>query len=235
MNHVKSIFNLLSEHIVMYKKIALIALFTITSLVNAAPQRFNFLFAEDGGSAQAEGYIVLEMTLISNPGNSGAPIPSPSILDLYVEVTGSSGGDGIFTLNDFRAFAFGTGSLALDFSRELVGQPTGNGTWGTIIGALKETYGIDGIGPGGGGDFNLFTPRPVNKTSSDNNSVTLGENLPPFGVAPYVLQAASGEEMAIVSFGPNAISVPMLSTLSYLLIALSILALGLFTFKNNKI
>ena len=217
----------------MFKYITLLSLLFITSIATAAPQRFNFLFAENGGTAQAEGYIVLEMALISNPGNSGSLIPDPRILDLYVEVTGTSGGDGIFTLNDFRSFAFGTGSLALDFSRELVGQPTGNGTWGTLGGA-PETYGLDGIGPGGEGDFNLFRPRPTKNTANGNNS-TLGANPPPNGFRPFVLQAASGENMAIASFGPNAISVPMLSTLSYLLIALSILALGLFKFKNNKI
>ena len=41
--------------------------------------------------------------------------------------------------------------------------------------------------------------------------------------------------MAIVSFiGPQAQSVPALNTLSILLIALSLLTLGLFTFKSKR-
>lgn len=228
----------------MFKKIALTALIILTNLSYAAPQRFNFLFAEDGGTAQAAGYIVFENTLLPNPGGNFYNIPDPLILDLYVEVTGSSGGDGIFTIDDFRGVIFDTGPLALDFTRELVGQPTGNDPWGTPgsgMGPPKSNYisgktNYDTNGFSNSGDFNLFNiNQQPTKTSNNTSNVTLGENQPPNGFAPYILQAASGENMAIVSFlGVQTQSVPALNTLSVLLITLSLLIIGLFSFKALK-
>jgi len=81
-------------------------------------------------------------------------LPDPAILDLQVTVSGSANGDGVFTLGDFTGVVFDTGGIALDFSWELVGQPTDSLPWGTT-GGMGKSSASKGIG-GGIPDFNLF-------------------------------------------------------------------------------
>ncbi len=223
----------------MKKLILTLSLFLITTVTISAPIKFNFTFLEDGGTAKTVGYIVYEETLLSNPGNNSFGIPNAAILDLYVVVTGTSAGDGVFTLNDFNGVIFETGGLALDFSRELVGQPTDVDPWGTLgSGGAKSnsyenktTYDTNGNG-GGSGDFNLFG---INQQPAKNLNTTKGGNPPPNGVAPYVLRAASGESMAIASFSaaPAAI-IPTLSQHALILFAILGLIIGLHRLKANK-
>jgi|GEM_PF-1167411 len=230
----------------MLKKTTFVLLFIFTNLSIAAPLRFDFLFEQNGGTAQATGYIVFESTLLPNPGFGSYNIPdnTGTLLDLYVVVSGSSSanGNGIFTLNDFVGVEFSTGQLALDFSNELVGQPTDTDPWGTPSNNGKSNNGKNKAGdefnPFFGGQFTLFTNQNT-KSDSINGSIK-GRLTPPFAAGQYTLRVggAGGELMQISSFiVPQAVvaqPIPTLNQLSVLLIALTLLVMGLFTFKSIK-
>jgi hypothetical protein len=113
----------------------------------AAPVTFHFEFAGEGG-ARAFGTITLETTLLANPGSNEITLPNPAVLDLQVTVAGAPSGNGQYTLGDFEGISFDTGDATLDLSRQLVGQPTPGGPWGTPSGDA--------------GDFNLFSPDGPN-------------------------------------------------------------------------
>lgn len=85
----------------------------------AAPVTFTFRFVN--GPATAAGTITLESTLV-NPGPGVIALPNPAVLDLNVTVTGAAAGNGTFGLAAFGAIVFASVG-ALDFSRDLVGQP----------------------------------------------------------------------------------------------------------------
>ena len=110
----------------------------------ASVKYFTFTFAPlgvTGGTATAQGTIGLEMSQLAIPGrylydplslytNYGGT-NSPTLVDsLIVTVSGSDGGNGIFTLNkndlltsDFVAVLFDT-AQGVNFSQELIGQPS---------------------------------------------------------------------------------------------------------------
>ncbi len=215
------------------KKIILLSLLVFSGLATSAPIKFNFIFLEDGGTARTVGYIIYEDTLLSNPGNNSFGIPDAAILDLYAVVTGTSGGDGVFTLNnlDFIAVDFNTGGLALDFTRELVGQPTDGAPWGTVV-QDKTTYDLQGGGKGRGSDFNLLgnAQQPPAKNTNINKGITQ----PPTGVAPFVLRASSGEFMAIASFSAHIPIIPALNNYSLIIIALMLVLFGFYQIRKIK-
>jgi hypothetical protein len=101
-----------------------------------------------GNNATASGQITLDLTTLPNPGGPAYDL-YPNMASLTVTVTGASSGNGTWTKSDLAKLSslgtytyWDTGGVALDLSKELVGQPTLGNPWGTP----------DGIS----GDFNLF-------------------------------------------------------------------------------
>lgn len=184
-----------------------VILLGFASAAVAGSIQFKFNFSSPFNAAQANGIITLDSNLLTNPPPSG-PFGPPKLQDLTVVVTGSATGNGTFTLADFDAAIFSS-VTALDFSRELVGQPTANGPWGTGI-TVNPNCGQDFVkSPGSGGkanlvitsnDFNLFRKLP-------------GHDQAPDGVDPFTLEAGGlgGECMALTSLKPVApVQVPAL-------------------------
>jgi hypothetical protein len=132
-----------------------------------------------GNDASATARITIDDTALLNPGSNDTDF-NPFIVTFTITVSGASSGNGTFTLADFNRIALETGpgnpgDLALDFSRELVGQDTGTDPWGTRSG-------------GGGGDFNVFSLNPT----------------VPVGVAHFALSTngGAGDLLDLTSFRP---------------------------------
>ena len=117
-----------------------------------------------GNNAEAHGTITFDESLLPNPADG------LSFLSRGVEVTGLSltvsnaaSGNGSFGLADYDFFTWDTAGAALDLSRELVGQATPNGGWGTFHsdGAMGEfgmlANGADPAAPSSAGWFSLLT------------------------------------------------------------------------------
>lgn len=172
----------------MIQRIALtLSLLLASASVLAEPLRFDFEFIEAQGTARANGYIVLETDLITNPGDNNIELPSPAVLDLSVTVTGATSGNGTFGLADFTSVVFDTNGGTLNFGQQLIGQPTDGEPWGTST--------DNGIA----GDFNLFSGG-MNRTSSYQSSVR-GASAAPNGEWWFTLAADGGtaNEMVLAS------------------------------------
>jgi hypothetical protein len=206
----------------------IISLFFISQL-HAAPQRFDFVYQGVGNTAEANGFIVFESTLLPNPtvgSDNFIILPDPSVLALEVTITGSAGGDGTFTLADFGQYAFATADTTLDLTTELIGQATSGGSWGTPDGSS--------------GDFNLFGGGQPAR-SSDYQNVDLnairGVGSPPIGSFYFTLTAGGGgnESMLLSSFGPFAVvPVPAINNYSVMILILIVFALVVF-FNRRKL
>jgi hypothetical protein len=85
--------------------------------------------------------------------NAGAMASYGSISNLTMTVSGADTGNVVFTTNNFVTFLFRTPS-ALDFSRQLVGQPL---TGGTTFGQVGQA--------GLAGDFTFFSILPHTPTA----------------------------------------------------------------------
>ena len=119
-----------------------------TSSVQAELVTFNLEWsgASFGNSARATASITIDDDLLPNPGGSGteAPFSSIGVVDFTMTVTGAGGGDGTFTLDSFRTVRWDSGNAenaTLDLTTELVGQPTGRASWGTIVPGTTTTSG----------------------------------------------------------------------------------------------
>jgi len=150
-------------------------LFLLTSFtVTAAPVQLEFVFDDPNSSARTTGFIVLEETLITNPGSNSFILPNPAVLDLQLTVTGSVNSDGQYDINDYGEVILDTNGGTLDFSQPLVGQATNGAPWGTAF-------------DGSAGDFNLF-PSGIGVKSGlyyDNNRGIQGG--PPYGCIYFTL------------------------------------------------
>jgi len=186
--------------------------------IEAAPITFQFTFRDAGSGATATGSITYEDTLVNNPGSNSYALPNPAVLALTVTVSGAPAGNGTFGISDFNQVVFRTGENGLDFSAQLVGQPTGSGPWGPAVNSVKSYLSGEKGDNGLASDFNLFIPSFKSTF------------FPPTGVGPFTLRAdaGSGVPMALISkialgVGPPT-SVPALSTWSILLMVLVLLA-----------
>ncbi len=146
---------------------------TLATQALAVPIQFQFSFASPDTPARANGTITFESTLLPNPPPNSILTSDPSILELNVVVTGASAGNGTFGLADFSSIDF-LSDLAMDYSRELVGQPTLQNPWGTTDACGAGDMAADPASAGGphlkgpapglggtGGDFNLFGVGPT--------------------------------------------------------------------------
>jgi hypothetical protein len=156
-----------------------------------------------GNSASANGLIDFDPSLISNPGFTD-PLPVNSF---SITVTGANSGNGTFSLADYNNFFLDTSGGTLDFTKQLVGQPTSNGLWGTTS-------------FGNGGDFNII--------SNFSNLDT------PTGVSEFLIATSggSGDSLQLTSFAPLA-TVPEPSSLLGLL-ALGTLGTGATLMRKLK-
>ena len=198
----------------------------LTMIVNqaafaqAAPQpiTFQFTFCSHLSpvAAQARGYITFDENLMTNPFVGGIGLPSAQVLDLSVTITQAVSGNGTFTLNDFDAVAWDSNGGIMDFSKELVGQPTSAKPWGTTPSS------------GEAGDFNLF-------------GITPGS---PIGVWYFTLNsdAFSGQSMTLRSMlqGPasngtaSCEAVPIPTTGIWAKVLMFVLLTGLAGFSLRK-
>ena len=178
--------------------VALLA-FGMLGIAQAAPVTYQFRFAAPQGSAQALGTVTFESTLLPNPGVLDVPLPDPSVLALNVTLTGTTGGDGTFTLADFNGLVFDTGGATLDLSRQVVGQPTAGSPWGT-----PDSNGGDFNLFGGGACQNMGAPTSGRYGTHPAAPSSPTAAAPPVGVWYFTLGAACGtaEQMVLVSFAP---------------------------------
>ena len=158
-----------------------------TSATLAVPIRYaltysgtdNSVFPFPCGSCSATGFIILESTLINNPGINYWSLPNPAVLDLQLVVKGSATGDGTFAMNSFFLVALITNGT-LDLNTQLVGQPTNHAPWGT-------TY-----------DF----------TSGDFSLLSYQATIPPAPYAPRPFTLGTGgltpQAMVLTSMAPVA-------------------------------
>ena len=114
--------------------------------------------------------------------------------------------DGTYGLADFSGIFLYTGTLPLDFSKQLIGQPTGGDPFGTPT--------------GNGGDFNFFSN---------------GSTRAPTGFNYFTIQtdnAADGDTLVMTSFAPEVTppsggsSAPLPSGLALGLLCLGTLAVA---------
>ncbi|WP_293907112.1 PEPxxWA-CTERM sorting domain-containing protein [Phenylobacterium sp.] len=108
--------------------------------------------ASFGNDARASGFITFDSNILpdASPGDIHL-LPGSGVVDVGVDITGASSGNGHFGLADFRGFVFHSIS-PLDLTHELIGQLQTNGC----------AYGVSTgeCGDGAGGDFNLFAGSP---------------------------------------------------------------------------
>ncbi len=161
--------------------IALVGIMAL-SLTAQADQTFDLNWSGNsfGNSAIATGTITMDTSVLFSTGindNSGYfGLANPFVTALSITVSGAKSGNGTFVLSDFNTLLFDQFGGNLDFTKELVGQPTSGNSWGTPN--------------GNGGDFNLFNRTP------------LGTG--PDGVFYFTLAADAGfeDEMVLTSFRP---------------------------------
>jgi hypothetical protein len=178
---------------------------SISSVFNpakAAQFALQWSGAAFGNSASANGLIDFDPSLISNPGYTN-PLPVNSF---SITVTGANSGNGTFSLADYNNFFLATSGGTLDFTKQLVGQPTSNDPWGT------PSF--------GGGDFNIISNLDAPTAASEFQIATSG---------------GFGDLLQLTSFAPLAplATVPEPSSLLGLL-ALGTLGTGATLMRKLK-
>lgn len=130
-------------------------------------QYFVFSGASLGNTATATGSITFD------PGSADQSFGISSPNDISVTVSGATAGNGTFGRSSFSDFVFNSGGIALDFSRDLVGQSGwGSGTTGDF-----NLFGSGGSAPVGTWYFELT----ANGGSGDTMALT---SMGPSGAVP---------------------------------------------------
>lgn len=163
-------------------------------VARAAPLTLQFTFDDPASTAQAVGSITFESTLLQNPGAQFFSLPDPAVLALNATVSGAASGNGAFAITDFTSVAFDTNGGTLDFSSQLVGQPTSGSPWATL--------------DGNSGNFNLFSHSPKAGASSYGQppATPKGSNPAPNGVDLFTLGANGGSGEPMVLVGISAVA-----------------------------
>lgn len=122
-------------------------LFSISAEASVTTFRITWSGAEFGNAATARGYIKIDTAAIGTSFMDTIGLPSPAVTGLKVVVSGAGADDGSYLLSDFIWLYFWTPS-PLDYSKELIGQPLGDGC---VFGRTTT----DPCAPESG-DFNVF-------------------------------------------------------------------------------
>jgi hypothetical protein len=128
------------------------AMLLLVTAQQSAAQTQRFAMQWEGPAANGNGFVTFDLAKVVNPGQSYSF--DGFITDFELTITGAYSGNGTFTLSDYDGIdsvtaggiELDTGDDALDFTRELVGQPTSGSTWGSL-----EEY---------SGGFRLFRDFP---------------------------------------------------------------------------
>ena len=121
--------------------------------------------ASFGNNATATGRITIDDTVLPNPSRRLIfGFEQFGVTSLTVTVSGAISGNGTFTLADFDDATWDSGDIGnatLDLTRELVGQATDGGPWGTQNGSAGEftLFSFDGLAPSASGPFEIATAR----------------------------------------------------------------------------
>lgn len=105
--------------------------------ISAAEQIFTLKYTGNSGGSIL-GTIGIDDMYLVNPSSGSTEFNLPNSAFTSLSLTATGGVVGTFSLTDFTRIIFDTNGVTLDLSKELVGQATGGGQWGTS------------------GDFNLF-------------------------------------------------------------------------------
>jgi hypothetical protein len=182
----------------------------VISTVSAAPFTLDFTYSGEfyGNGASATGFLtVTDVTVIPNPspGFVEAILPNPDISALSMTITDASSGNGTFSLADFKSLFWDTGGVKLDFSKELVGQPTLIDPWGSPFGH--------------GGDFTLMGQPGTTA---------------PYGANYFTLVTGSGEGDWILLTSMRARGASVAEPATMLLLGSGLLGLWAFRKKFKK-
>jgi hypothetical protein len=134
------------------------------------------------GIGSAVGKLTVDETLFLNP-TSGPQIHSvtPFVLDFEITVSGATAGNGTFGFSEFRNIYWDTAGATFDLTKELIGQSTPGGPWGSTT-------------DGSTGDFNM---------------VCFLDSSAPMGTQMFVIltgfETGVGEELRLTSFRPAAV------------------------------
>jgi hypothetical protein len=198
--------------------LAISATFLLNStMAQAAVETFNFTFSgeEFSNTAILNGFVTFDTDDFVYDGNKYSLPFSPNQfgytpIDFGYTVSGSAFGNTSATYNQ-STFIFFQSPIALDFTRELVGQSSGERGFGPSFVGPSFAY---------GGDFNFFDFQSFNAPSPVDSFTLNAEN--------------SYETMKLTSFAPASIAapVPEADTSAMLLTGLGVI--GFMARRRNK-
>jgi hypothetical protein len=195
--------------------------FSSVAFAQAEPVPIPFQFTFCGDQATATGYITFDLNQMSNPFFG---IDYAAVLDLQVDVSGASAGNGTYGRDDFEDIAWESNGGTIDFGMEFVGQPTDGLPWGT-----SNTSGE-------AGDFNLFSSGNTLSAPNGEFYFLLGANdgqadsmtLRTFAPGPPEI----GEPSCPPALIPPSTSVPTLDRWGLTLLILAFMGLAVVGYRR---